>query len=89
MSEKYRWIVYLNHPMGGFRIERTTSIKAAKFALYAYDFGLYATPTATLYAYSEEAWEEAEEYREIGCPFDYPDKIMEFGPKGGIRVENA
>jgi hypothetical protein len=88
---KYRWIVYLHQPMGGFEVRRVTSLDEAKDALYQWsrDVYVYEQASATLYRYSKEDWAEAEEYIEIGCPFDYPSKVMEFGPKGGIKVENA
>lgn len=89
--EKYRWIVYLNHPMGGFELKLAKSIRWAKLKLeeYAKDTLTYEQASASLYAYSEEAWSEAMDYENIGCPFDHPAKVMEFGPKGGIRVINA
>lgn len=31
----------------------------------------------------------AKEYENIGCPFDYPDKIIERGPMGGIKISNT
>jgi hypothetical protein len=42
--------------------------------------------SATLYAYSDEAWAEAEDFRRVGCPFDYPDRLLELGPRGGVKV---
>lgn len=24
-----------------------------------------------------------------GCPFDYPDRILSWGPRGGLRIERA
>lgn len=88
---KYRWIVYLHHPQGGFGIDRALSLRDAEEILrrYSRDTFVYEQATASLYPYSEEDWEEAKEYEEIGCPFDYPSKVLSFGPKGGIKVENA
>jgi hypothetical protein len=31
----------------------------------------------------------AKEFEGIGCPFDYPDKIIERGPHGAIKVVNT
>ncbi len=31
----------------------------------------------------------AKEFDGIGCPFDYPSKIVERGPRGGTRFVNA
>lgn len=33
--------------------------------------------------------ELANEFADVGCPFDYPDKIVERGPRGGIRFVNT
>jgi hypothetical protein len=91
MSE-YRYIVYLHQPFpGAFDIDRCTSIADAKRKLeqYGNDTCTYELATATLYAYSDEDWAEAEEHATIGCPFDYPWKVIEWGPRGGMKVVNA
>lgn len=87
----YRWIIYLHQPMGGFDVQRVSSIEEAKSALHQWsrDVYVYEQATASLYPYSKEDWAEAKEYEEIGCPFDYPSKVMEFGPRGGIKVEST
>lgn len=36
-----------------------------------------------------EMREQAEQFRDVGCPFDYPDRIIERGPKGGVLVQNT
>lgn len=89
--KQHRWIIYLHHPMGSFDVRREYSLSDCKRALrlYARDTFTYEQASASLYAYSEEAWSEAKEYEDVGCPFDCPDKLIEFGPKGGIRVTNA
>jgi hypothetical protein len=88
---KYRWIVYLREPMGGFEVAPAESIEHAKIQLKGYSMNTftYEQASATLYPYSEEDWAEAKEYEEIGCPFDCPSKVMSFGPRGGIKMENA
>lgn len=90
-DSKCRWIIYLHQPMGGFEVRRVSSIEEAKSALHQWsrDVYVYEQATASLYPYSKEDWAEAKEYEEIGCPFDYPSKVMEFGPRGGIKVTNA
>lgn len=95
----YRWIMYLHHPQGGFDLQRVASHAEARSALVTFcaennvyhdelSPGQYGA-SATLYPYSEEAWEEAEEYRTVGNPFDYPSYIVTRGPRGGTRVESA
>ena len=91
MAYKARWIVYLHSPFpGSFDVVHASSIKHAREYLKAYakDTG-FTNPTASLYAYTEEMWEEAMDFKDTGCPFDYPAYVMEFGPKGGIQVERC
>lgn len=93
---KYRWILYLYNPMGGFEVTRVTSKLAAKLELIAYGraTGFYQDltvhgnygPTGALYPYTEESWADAEDYRGTGNPFDYPSYLVESGPRGGVRV---
>lgn len=91
-TPRYRWIVYLygGHPSWGFEVERFTSLKQAseRFFRYAIVPG-YDRASACLYPYSEDDWQEARECASLGCPFDYPSKIMELGPRQGVKVENA
>ena len=97
--EKYRWIMYLNTPMGDFEVIRVHNIEEAKGSLveYGVNTGFYQDLQVSgqygcsgrLYPYTEEDWAEAEEYAEIGCPFDHPSKLVENGPRGGVRVFNA
>jgi hypothetical protein len=85
-----KYIVYLHHPMGGFELATAYSIDDAKALLLRYAQDTYTNnPTASLYPYSEEDWEGAVEYENIGCPFDYPQYLLEIGPRGGVKVEKA
>lgn len=90
----YRWIVYMHQPGPGcfmsFDVVRVENIREALGALETYEREVYEDGcTASLYPYSEEDWAAAEDYRETGCPFDYPSKVIERGPRGGMRVVNA
>jgi hypothetical protein len=95
-TTKFRWIMYLHNPLGGFELTRVASLEESRWSLSAYDEGTgfrQALQTngeygcsGTLYPYTEEAWEEAEEFRTSGCPFDYPSYEVKNGPRGGIRV---
>lgn len=42
-----------------------------------------------VYGWSEENWESAVEFQGIGTPFDHPWMIVERGPRGGVKIENA
>ena len=100
MKTKYRWIMYTHNPLGGFQVYRVRNLEMAKLTLVEYceATGFYHDPQITtggygcsgsLYVYSDEDWAEALEYAEIGCPFDYPSKLVERGPRGGVKVSNA
>lgn len=43
----------------------------------------------SLHGYSTKDWFEAKSFEDVGCPFDYPWKISERGPRGGLRFVNA
>ncbi len=36
-----------------------------------------------------EMVKSAYDFALIGCPFDYPSKLVETGPRGGVKVTNA
>lgn len=91
---KYRWIMYLHTPMPGdtsVTLRRVTSLTNALLELANFELasGFQGQCTATLYPYSEEDWKEAEEFATKGCPFDYPSKVIERGPNGGMWIVNA
>ena len=89
----YRWIMYVSQNIPGnqsFDLERVSSIDKARdvFTKFCDDVG-YDDCSARLYAYSDERWTEAEEFHGVGCPFDYPDRIVERGPSNGVIVSKA
>ena len=89
---KYRWIMYMQHPMGGFELDRAESINGAVNKLHSFAKNTWnelQDVTAVLYPYSAEDWAGAEEHEDDGNPFDYPSKLIEFGPRGGARITNA
>lgn len=89
----YRYITYVSQDMPGnrsFDLERVTSLEAAKDTYRAFCEAVGADEcTASLYGYSEEDWASAEDFRNTGIPFDYPWKLIERGPRGGVRVVEA
>lgn len=90
----FKYIMYLHTSMPGdvsVTLRRVKSLQEAKDELREFErnSGFHDECTASLYAYSEEDWAEAEEYATIGNPFDYPWKVIERGPRGGMRVVNA
>ena len=45
--------------------------------------------SSLLYAYSDDAWESAKDFEEVGIPFDYPDRRLSIGPRGGVKIEKC
>lgn len=87
-----RWIMYASQNFPGsmsFRVTCHESLEWCKESLEDFGRAVHADVSAFLYAYSDEAWKSAREYEEIGCPFDYPDRLIERGPRGGWRVERC
>lgn len=92
MARKYEWIMYqqMNGLPGSESVSRVHSIDEAKRALETFSRETYHdNVSATLYAYSDEAWAEAQDFRNVGCPFDYPDRLIERGPRGGMKVSRV
>jgi hypothetical protein len=92
--QKYNWIMYLHTPMPGDRsvtLRRVTSLTNALLEVANFELatGFRGQCGATLYPYSEENWRLAEEYATIGTPFDYPVKLIERGPRGGMVIVNV
>jgi hypothetical protein len=92
-TTNYRWIMYVQQNIPGnvsFDLVRVQSLDAARVAFGDFCRAVYSDEcSATLYPYSDEDWAEAESFRDTGCPFDYPSRIIERGPMGGIKVVNA
>jgi hypothetical protein len=91
---KYQWIMYLHQ--NGFGagmpgdLHRVRSLEDARSAFETFCREVYSDDcTASLYAYSDETWESAEEFRNVGCPFDYPDRLIERGPRGSVKVSRT
>jgi len=89
----YRYIMYVSQNMPGnvsFDLSRVDSLDGARreYAKFCDAVGTDEC-SATLYAYSDDAWTSAEEFRDVGCPFDYPDYIVERGPRNGVRLSAA
>lgn len=86
-----RWIMYAFDSFGGFRVTAHESLdwckeSLAKFSLNTGDYRV----SASLYPYTDEDWKVAREYQNVGCPFDYPTKVIERGRlSGAFRIENA
>ncbi|MCY0941928.1 hypothetical protein [Streptomyces antarcticus] len=89
----YRWIMYVSQNIPGntsFDLSRHPSLESAREEFKDYCCAVYNDDcSATLYPYSPEDWEIAQDFKTSGCPFDYPSRIIERGPLGGIRTEKA
>ena len=79
--ESFAWIL--------FTFLRCTSLDHAKEEFKAYRDASGIECSGSLYVYDDESWALALEFAGVGNPFDYPDKVIESGPNGGIRVNAA
>lgn len=87
LSTVPRYIAYMHVPFGHTgELMGFNSVRAVRdyFADSDYD-------NASVYAclFDVDMWRSALEYRETGCPFDYPTYVMDRGPRGGVVVERA
>lgn len=95
MSEtRNRWIMYSHQGFPGDMFPRVTcheSLEWCKASLWRFsrETGAYEQASATLYPFTAEDWQQARNFEDVGCPFDYPSKVIEFGPRGGLVVQNA
>jgi hypothetical protein len=89
-STRNRWIMYAHQDNYGgqsFRVTAHESLQWCKASLEEFSRALMEeNVSATLYAYSDEAWRSAREYEDIGCPFDYPDYVIKRGPRGAFTI---
>lgn len=89
----YRWIMYLGQnafPGGSLDLSRHPTLESAREHYRDYCVSVYNDEcSATLYPYTEEDWNRAQDFGTDGTPFDYPSRIIERGPLGGIRTEDA
>lgn len=89
----FRWIAYSMQNSPGnqsFLLSRHESLIDAEDNFERFCREVYSDDChSALYAYSDEAWESAEDFRDVGCPFDYPDRLIEHGPRGGIVVNRT
>lgn len=85
-----RWIMYAQHNIPGVRPSDLTeqrSLESAKRELADYAEAVqYDDVLAVLYHWAPERWAEALEFKDVGCPFDYPDRLIERGPRGGFVI---
>lgn len=88
-----RWIMYASQDMPGNTSARVTcheSLEWCKESLEQFSRAIHANDvSATLYPYSDDDWQEARNFEDVGCPFDYPSRIIERGPRGGLRIERT
>jgi hypothetical protein len=88
------WIAYTAQHIAGsqsFELSFHKTVGDAKnnFSTYRREVDSNDCSTSLYYVTRWEQLADALEYEGIGCPFDYPDKQIESGPRGGIKVSNA
>lgn len=85
-----RWIVYMykgEEFSSEFGLITAENGREAMEALKNYvGSGTSADAGASIYPYTPEDWESALDFKDSGCPFDYPSKRIDRGARGGFRM---
>lgn len=96
MNERARvekYITYTSINMAGnrsFQLDSVKSLEEARDIFRDFCDGVMNDDChMTVYTYSVEGWASALEFKEVGCPFDYPEYIIERGPMGGVITQKA
>jgi hypothetical protein len=88
-----KWIVYTHVDVPGRDVTglmHVESLKEAVATVAEWSRGMCEDAvSARLYPFTDDAWEDAQEFKSAGCPFDYPSYVIERGPRGGLRVVEA
>lgn len=87
-----RFILYVSNVIPGnvsFELITATGKLDAvqRVRQFADDTGMDAC--ATVYGFDSESWAEAQEYREIGCPFDYPMGTVDLTDSGTYKFNEC
>lgn len=87
-----RWIMYASANMPGnlsFQVTCHESLEWCVESLERFERACGMDVSASLYVFDDEAWKAARKFQDVGCPFDYPDRLIERGSRGGWRVERC
>lgn len=80
---------YTGFPGGMGELKQFSSLTQAKdeFRAFSKEPWVHDGVSGSLYCgMSEEDWEEALKFENVGNPFDYPSYILELGPRGGVKL---
>lgn len=89
---EYKYIAYVRRDMPGdrsFDLMRFRSDSEVLDYLRKMERETGDQWSASLYGYTTEDWWDAKDFETAGCPFDYPWKVSERGPRGGLKLVNA
>lgn len=87
-----RWVTYVSQNIPGnqsFQMEFCGTLSEAKdiYVRFCDDVG---SDDCTMTVYhigdNQELIDSAIEFENVGCPFDYADRIIARGPKGGVLI---
>ncbi|MFD8018903.1 hypothetical protein ACFV6G_00500 [Streptomyces lavendulae] len=88
-----RWIVYMYRGeefSSEFGLVTAENGREAREALKEYvGAGTSPEASASLYPYTPEDWVQAQEFKNAGCPFNYPSKLIVRGARGSFRIEQC
>lgn len=91
-QEAHNYILYVEQNFPGnvtFDLHEVNDVTTARELVEAAADELMIDCTGRIYPWTEENWALAREYANIGCPFDYPDFVVERDDNGDYYATRA
>lgn len=84
-----KWILYSGQDFGGEEITKHDSLAECRERVKYNNSCTSSYWNGRVYPYTEENWEDAMDFKDSGCPFDYPSYLVETGVRGGVSVSRG
>lgn len=84
-----KWILYSAQDFGTEEITVHSSLKECEERIRYNNSCTIDCWNGRIYPYTEENWEDAMDFKDAGCPFDYPSYLVETGVRGGVSVKRG
>lgn len=84
-----KWILYSGQYHGSEEITVHSSLKECEERIRYNNKATTDYWNGRVYPYTSENWEDAMDFKDAGCPFDYPSYLVETGVRGGVSVKRG